>query len=90
MIGVGTLALVVVCYFLLVRLMERRYILQDRNAKLGRHLGFSLTIFMSSLGFVALVYLVTGCLHSKFLLWLGFAAALWIVHGIYTLVAVRN
>jgi len=90
MIGVGALALVVICYFLLVRLMERRYILQDRSALVGRHLGFSLTIFMTSLGFVALVYLVTGCLHPKFLLWLGFAAALWIVHGIYTLIVVRN
>ncbi len=90
MIGVGTLALVVVCYFLLVRLMERRFILQDRSALMGRHLGFSLTIFMTSLGFVALVYLITGCVHSKFFLWLGFAAALWVVHGIYTLIMVRS
>lgn len=90
MIGVGTLLILVVCFVLLVRLVERRFITQDRSPQLGRHMGFSLTIFMTSLGFVTLVYLVTGCVHSKFFWWLGFAAALWLIHLVYTLVVVRN
>jgi hypothetical protein len=90
MIGVGTLALAVVCFFLLVRLMERRYIQKDRSATLGRHLGFSLTLVLSALGLLALVYLITGCLHSEFLLWLAFCGALWLIHGVYTLIVVRG
>jgi hypothetical protein len=90
MIGVGALALAVVCFFLLVRLMERRYIQKDRSATLGRHLGFSLTLVVSALGLLALVYLITGCLHPEFLLWLGFCGALWIIHGVYTLIVVRG
>jgi hypothetical protein len=90
MIGVGALALAVVCFFLLVRLMERYYIQRDRSATMGRHLGFSLTIFLSALGLLALVYLITGCLHPEFLLWLVFCGALWFIHLVYTLIAVRG
>lgn len=90
MIGVGALALAVVCFFLLVRLMERRYIQKDKSATLGRHLGFSLTLVVSALGLLALVYLITGCLHSEFLLWLAFCGALWLIHGVYTLIVVRG
>lgn len=90
MIGVGALALAVVCFFLLVRLMERRYIQKDRSATLGRHLGFSLTLVVSALGLLALVYIITGCLHSEFLLWLAFCGALWVIHGVYTLIVVRG
>lgn len=90
MIGVGALALAVVCFFLIVRLMERRYIQNDRSATMGRHLGFSLTLVLSALGLLALVYLITGCRHSEFLLWFGFCGALWVIHGIYTLIVVRG
>lgn len=90
MIGVGALALAVICFFLLVRLMERRYIQKDRSATLGRHLGISLTLFLSALGLLALVYIITGCLHSEFLLWLIFFGALWLIHGVYTLIVVRG
>jgi hypothetical protein len=89
-IGVGTLAFALFCFFLLVRLVQRHYIRRDRNATLGRHLGISLAFLVSSLGMVGLAYLVTGCLHRQFLFWLCFALALWLIHLIYTLVVGRN
>jgi hypothetical protein len=90
LIGVGTLALAVVLFLLLVRLMERRNIQRDRSATMGRHVGFSLTIFLSAAGLAAIVYLVTGCVHREFILWLGFCLAVWIIHGIYTFIVVRG
>ena len=90
MIGVGTVAIAIVCFLLLVRLMERRSIQRDRSATLGRHQGFSLTIVLSALGLLAMVYLVTKCIHPEFWLWLGFCAAVWLIHGIYTLIVARG
>lgn len=90
MIGVGALALAVICFFLLVRLMERRNIQRDKSATLGRHQGISLSLLISTLGLLALVYLVTGCLHPEFWFWLGFCGALLIIHFIYTLIVVRG
>jgi hypothetical protein len=89
-IGVGTLAFAIFCFFLLVRLVQRHYIRRDRNATLGRHLGISLAFLVSSLGMVGLAYLVTGCLHRQFLFWLCFPLALWLIHLIYTLAVGRN
>jgi len=89
-IAVGTLAIAIFCFFLLVRLVQRHYIRRDRNATLGRHLGISLAFLVSSLGMVGLAYLVTGCLHRQFLFWLCFPLALWLIHLIYTLAVGRN
>jgi hypothetical protein len=89
-IALGTLVVFVVCFLLLVRLIQRHYIRQDRNATLGRHLGISLTFLVSSLGMAGVAYLVTGCLHRQFLVWLCFPLALWLIHLIYTLAVVRN
>ena len=90
MIGVGTLAIFVVCFFLLVRLVQRAFIHRDKNATLGRHFGISITFLVGSLGMTALAYLITGCLHRQFVLWLCFPLALWAIHGLYTLIVVRN
>jgi hypothetical protein len=89
-IAVGTLAIFVLCFFLLVRLVQRAFIHRDKNASLGRHCGISLTFLVSSLGMVGLAYLVTGCLNHQFLIWLCFPLALWLIHGIYTLIVVRS
>jgi hypothetical protein len=89
-IGVGTLAIFIFCFFLLVRLVQRSFIRRDRNASLGRHVGISLTFLVSSLGMTALAYLITGCLNHQFVLWLCFPLALWVIHGIYTLIVVRG
>jgi hypothetical protein len=90
LIGVGSLVLAVILFLLLVRLMERNYIQKDKSATLGRHLGFSLTLVLSAAGLLALVYLVTSCVHPEFFLWLGFCGAVWLIHLIYTLIAVRG
>ena len=90
LIGTGSLIIFVVCFLLLVRLVQRYFIHRDLNPTLGRHAGISLTFAVGSLGMVALAYLVTGCLHKQFLLWLCFPLALLLLHGIYTLVVVRN
>lgn len=89
-IALGTLIVLVVSFLLLVRLVQRHYIRQDRNATFGRHLGISLTFLVSSLGMVGVAYLVTGCLHRQFLVWLCFPLALWLIHLIYTLAVVRE
>jgi|GEM_PF-3018859 len=90
LIGVGTLAIFVVCFFLLVRLVQRAFIRRDKNATLGRHFGISITFLVGSLGMTALTYLITGCLHRQFVLWLCFPLALWAIHGLYILIVVRN
>jgi len=90
MIGVGTLAIFVFCFFLVVRVVQRSFIHRDRSATLGRHFGILLTFLLSSLGMIGLAYLVTGCLHRQFLVWLFFPLTLLVIYGIYTLVIVRS
>jgi hypothetical protein len=90
LIGVGTLVIFVVCFFLLVRLVQRAFIHRDMNATLGRHVGILITFLVGSLGMIALAYLITGCLHRQFWLWLCFPLALFTIHLLYTLIVVRN
>ena len=90
LIAAGTVAIFVVCFFLLVRVVQRYFIGRDWSATLGRHWGISLTLLVSSLGMLALSYLITGCLHPRFLVWLLFPLALWLLHGFYILVGVRG
>ena len=89
-IGVGDLAILIVTFFLFVGLMERRFINTDRSAQLGRHLGMSLSLFLTACGVGALAYLVTGCWPPEFTLWVVFAGVVWALHGIYTLIVVRG
>lgn len=90
MIVAGTIAFAVLCFFLLVRVLQGYFIHRDWNSTLGRHSGISLSLLMSSLGMLGLAYLITGCLHRRFLVWLLFPLALWAIHGLYTLVVVRS
>jgi hypothetical protein len=90
LIGAGTIVIFVGCFLLLVRVVQRRFINQDWSATLGRHSGISLTLLLGSGGMVLLTYLITGCLHRRFLLWLLFPLALWLIHGFYILVVVRG
>lgn len=89
-IGVGDLALLGITFFLFVGLMERRFINTDRSPLLGRHLGMSLSLFLTAIGVGALAYLVTGCWPPEFTLWVIFAGVVWALHGIYTLIVVRG
>lgn len=89
-IGVGDIAILLLTLFLFVGLMERRFINTDRSAQLGRHLGISLSLFLTAIGVGALAYLVTGCWPPEFTLWVVFAGVVWVIHGLYTLIAVRG
>lgn len=89
-IGVGDIAMLLLTLFLFVGLMERRFINTDRSAQYGRHLGISLSLFLTAIGVGALAYLVTGCWPAQFTLWVVFAGVVWLIHGIYTLIAVRG
>ncbi|RMH18001.1 MAG: hypothetical protein D6696_14180 [Acidobacteria bacterium] len=90
MILAGSLAIFLIFLFLIVRLVERSFINKVRNALLGRHLGFSLSLLAFGLGLAGLTYLITGCLNRQPLIWLGVVGGIWIVHGIYTLIVVRG
>lgn len=90
LIAVGDMGIFAVAAFLFVRLMERRYINQDKNPLLGRHLGMSMALFISVLGMFGLYYLVTGCITGSMWWWVGFAAFVFVVHAAYTLVVVRT
>lgn len=89
-IGLGDVAILLLTLFLFVGLMERRFINTDRSAQFGRHLGISLSLFLTAVGVGALAYLVTGCWPAEFTLWVVFAGVVWVIHGLYTLVAVRG
>lgn len=90
LIGAGTVVIFLICFWLLVRVVQRYYINQDWSATLGRHSGISMTLLLGSGGMALLSYLITGCVHRRFLLWLLFPLALWVIHGFYTLVVVRG
>ena len=90
MVGVGTLFLGVVFFFLFVTLAEKRFILQDRDPQMGRHSGISMAILLCSGALAALTKLVTGCFHSETIVWLIFIGVVWALHGLYTLIVVRS
>lgn len=90
MIGVGDLAILGITFFLFVGLMERRFINTDRSPLLGRHLGMSLSFFLTAIGVGALAYLITGCWPPELTIWVIFAGVIWALHGIYTLIVVRG
>ncbi len=89
-IGVGGLALALVLFFLLTRSVQSYYIRRDRPLLHGRHAGLSLSLFVTSLGLAALVYLITGCWPPESTVWVGFVGGVWLVHGIYALAVVRD
>lgn len=90
MIGAADAVLFVVLVLLFMRLMERRFIQLDKDARLGRHLGISLALLVASGGMLALQIAVTGCIVTGMWLWVGFVFALFVLHGLYTLVVVRT
>ena len=89
-IGVGTVAIALISFVLIVRLVERSFINRDLSAPMGRHAGISLSLFITAVGFAVTAYGVTGCWPARFWIGLGFAGGLWALHGLYTLIAVRK
>jgi hypothetical protein len=89
-IGVGTVAIALVSFLLIVRLVERSFINRDASAVMGRHTGISLSLLITAVGFAVTAYLVTGCWPMRFWIGLGFVGGVWALHGLYTLIAVRK
>lgn len=85
-----TLLAAIIFFFLFVRLMERVFIKNDRDAILGRHLGISLSLALT-IGTLCLAgYLIKKCWWVEFTWVAGFAAAIWVLHMVYVLIAVRR
>ena len=90
LVGVIGLALLVVCYFLIVHIVERRYIQQDRSATLGRHVGFSVSILITVGGTLGAYWGLTKCPWDYLWPWLLVGGGVWVVHLLYLIVVARN
>ena len=90
LLGAASVVLFLVLFFLLVRLVERAFIRSERSPLLGRHLGISMSLLTGSLGGIGIFYFGTGCWIAAFTYWAGFAVAVWLLHLVYTLVAIRR
>ncbi len=88
-IGSITVVLAAVCFFLIVRIFERHSIKKGTNALVGRHMGISLSILLTALGLAGLIFAITGCFPMQMLIILGVVGAIWLIHLLYALVAVR-
>jgi hypothetical protein len=88
-IGSVTLVLAVVCFFLIVRIFERHSIKKGTNALVGRHMGISLSILLTLAGLAGLIFAITGCFPFQMIIILAVVGAIWLIHLLYALVAVR-
>ncbi len=88
-IGAVTLVLAAVCFFLIVRIFERHAIKRGTNALVGRHMGISLSILLTLCGLAGLIFAITSCFPFQMLLIMGVVGAIWLIHLLYALVAVR-
>jgi hypothetical protein len=88
-IGVGTLVLAAVCFFLLVRILERHAIKRGTSALVGRHMGISLSLLLTAAGLAGLIFAITGCFPFQLILIVGVVGAIWLIHLLYALVAIR-
>lgn len=88
--GVGSIASFLILFFLMVRLVERAFIRQEKSPLLGRHLGISLALFLGGAAVCGVFFGVTGCWASSYTYWAAFLGIVWLLHLIYTLVAVRK
>jgi hypothetical protein len=88
-IGLGGLALAIVLFALLPRIIERNAINKGRSPLSARHTGISLALFLASVGLVGIIFAVTGCIAIQMFIWIGVAFTVWLVHGIYALISVR-
>ena len=88
--GVGSAAAFLILFFLMVRLMERVFIKQERSPLLGRHLGISLALFLGAGAVSGIFFGVTGCWAPAYTYWAVFLGVVWVLHLLYTLIAVRK
>lgn len=88
--GGASIATFLILFFLLVRLVERAFIRQERSPLLGRHAGISLALFLGAAAVCGIFFGVTGCWVAVYTWWAGFFGVVWLLHFIYMLVAVRK
>jgi len=88
--GVASIAAFLILFFLMVRLMERVFIKQERSPLLGRHLGMSLALFLGGGAICGILFAGTGCWALAYSYWAGFLGIVWALHLVYTLIAVRK
>lgn len=88
--GVASIAAFLILFFLMVRLMERVFIKQERSPLLGRHAGISLALFLGGGAICGILFAGTGCWALAYSYWAGFLGVVWLLHLVYTLIAVRK
>ena len=90
LMGAGSVAAFLVLFFMLVRLVERVFIRQERSPLLGRHLGISCALFFGAAITAGILYGVTGCWLATYTYLLAVIGGVWVLHFIYTMLAVRK
>ena len=88
--GVASIAAFLILFFLMVRLMERVFIKQERSPLLGRHLGISLALFLGGGAVCGILFAGTGCWALAYSYWAGFLGVVWVLQLAYTLIAIRK
>lgn len=88
--GVASVAVFLILFFLMVRLMERVFIKQEKSPLAGRHLGVSFALFLGGAAMMGIFFLVTGCFWPSYFYFLGVVGAIWLLHLIYTLLVIRR
>ncbi len=88
--GAASVVAFLILFFLLVRLMERAFIKQERSPLLGRHAGISMALFLGGGAVCGIFFAVTECWYPTYTYWAVFLGVVWLLHGIYTLIAVRK
>ena len=88
--GLGSIVSFLVLFFLMVRLMERAFIRQEKSPLMGRHLGISLALFLGGGAVCGIFFAVTECWYPSYTYWAAFLGIVWLLHLIYTMVAIRK
>ena len=88
--GVASVAVFLVLFFMMVRLMERVFIKREKSPLAGRHLGISFALFLGGAAMMGVFFLVTGCFFMSYYYILGVVAAFWLIHLVYTLLVIRR
>ncbi|MDP2344710.1 MAG: hypothetical protein Q8O67_27420 [Deltaproteobacteria bacterium] len=88
--GFASLISFLILFFLMVRLMERVFIKQEKSPLMGRHLGISLALFLGGGAVCGIFFAVTECWYPTYTYWAAFLGIVWLLHLIYTMIAIRK
>jgi hypothetical protein len=84
------IAVYLILFFLLVRLLERAFIKQEKSPMLGRHAGISAALFLGTAASAGIIFLVSGCWGIVYSYLAGVMGVVWLFHFIYTMIAIRK